>query len=103
MLLDFPVYRVEVTSFGVQILIDGSTSHTHAPGREMAAFLWEDAGSEAVIGKDQVLQCWYPFGTYTVSLTVTDNRMETAATSITVVVAPESKVPGTCFWWFWVL
>lgn len=79
----------------MQILIDGSTSHTHAPGRSMTAFLWEDASSGSVIGKDQVLKCFYPFGTYTVSLTVTDDAFETAATSQTIVVAPESKVPGT--------
>lgn len=60
----------------------------------MAAFLWEDASAGAIVGKNQVLQCFYPFGTYTVSLTVTDDAFESASTSMTIVVAPESKVPG---------
>jgi hypothetical protein len=79
----------------VQVLVDGSTSLTHAPGRKMATFLWEDSSSGAIIGKNDVLQCFYPFGTYTVSLTVTDSAFETASTSQTIVVAPESRVPGT--------
>lgn len=61
----------------------------------MTVFLWEDASSGSIIGKDQALSCFYPFGTYTVSLTITDDAFETASTSQTIVVAPESKVPGT--------
>jgi hypothetical protein len=86
--------RPLTTVRSVKVFIDGSTSHTHAPNRALAAFLWEDAASGSVIGKDQVVKCFYPFGTYTVSLALTDDKFETASTSQTIVVAPESKVPG---------
>jgi hypothetical protein len=80
----------------VQIFLDGSTSHTHAPDRKLVSFLWEDVTSGQVVGKNQVVKCFYPFGTYTLSLTIADSATETLSTSRTVIVAPESKVPGMC-------
>ena len=79
----------------LQVIIDGSTSHTHDPNRKLQAFLWEDVTSGEVVSKNQVPQCFYPFGTYTLALTITDDAMESLGTSQTVVVARESNVPGT--------
>lgn len=78
-----------------QVIIDGTTSHTHDPSRKLQSFLWEDVTSGEVVGKNQLAKCFYPFGTYTMALTVTDDGMEALATSQTIVVAPESEVPGT--------
>lgn len=77
-----------------QVVIDGTTSHTHDPSRKLQSFLWEDVTSGEVVGKRQVAKCFYPFGTYTMSLTVTDDALEALATTRTIVVAPESEVPG---------
>lgn len=79
----------------LQVIIDGTTSHTHDPSRKLQSFLWEDVTSGEVVGKKQIAKCFYPFGTYTMSLTVTDDAMEALATTRTVVVARESEVPGT--------
>lgn len=79
----------------LQVIIDGSTSHTHDPNRKLQAFLWEDVTSGEVVSKDQVANCFYPFGTYTMSLTITDDSMLSLSTTQTVVVAPEREVPGT--------
>eukprot|EP00892_Ulva_mutabilis_P000625 jgi/Ulvmu1/10563/UM065_0017.1 len=80
---------------GSQVIIDGSTSHTHDPSRKLNSYLWEDITSGEVVSKKQVAKCFYPFGTYTMSLTVTDDALEALATTQTVVVAPESQVPGS--------
>lgn len=81
----------------IQIQIDGSTSHTHAPGRKLQSFVWEDVPSKQVVGKGEVVRCFYPFGTHTLSLTITDDAMESLSSTVTVVVAPESSVPGAYF------
>lgn len=78
----------------MQVIIDGSTSHTHDPNRKLQAFLWEDVTSGEVVGKNEVAKCFYPFGTYTMSLTITDDAMLSLSTSQTIVVAPEKEVPG---------
>lgn len=79
----------------MQITIDGSTSHTHAPGRKLQSFVWEDVMSKQVVGKGEIVECCYPFRTYTLALTITDDAMESLTSTQTIVVAPESSVPGT--------
>lgn len=78
----------------MQVIIDGSTSHTHDPNRKLQSFLWEDVTSGEVVSKNEVANCFYPFGTYTMSLTITDDAMLSLSTSQTIVVAPEKEVPG---------
>ena len=78
----------------MQVFLDGTTSHTHDAGRSLVSTLWQDVSSKAVVSKSTVARCFYPFGEYTLSLSITDDAMETLATTRTIVVAPDTRVPG---------
>lgn len=55
---------------GTTILLDSTASHTHAPGRNLTGFTWTDVATGHVVSKNLTIDCWYPFGTYTVSMQV---------------------------------
>lgn len=78
---------------GAVVELDGTGSHTHGDFY-LVDQAWADVGSGAVISKQKVLQCFYPFGGYTVSHLITDNVQGSLAATKTITVAPDNKVPG---------
>lgn len=77
-----------------QVFLDGTTSHTHDAGRSLVSRIWQDVSSGAVVSKEATARCFYPFGEYTLALTIVDDAMQSLATCRTVVVAPDHRVPG---------
>jgi hypothetical protein len=98
--IDGPSLFIAPTADGGAVVeIDGTGGHTHGPGASVISHVWADIGSGAVISKQQSLSCFYPFGGYTLELTITDNFRESDSTTRIIVVAPDTKVPGECVSW----
>lgn len=80
---------------GAAVMLSGTGSHTHAPGRDIEAYKWTDVASGLTVSSEGAIACWYPFGSYTLSIEITDTVGETDSTTWSVAVAPLSDVPGT--------
>lgn len=78
----------------MQVTLDGSGSHTHAVDADLAGFVWEDVSTRAVLAKTDKLSCFFPIGTHTISLTITDTKQRSLATTQTFVVAKQESTPG---------
>lgn len=89
------VFPLSGTATRAAVTLDATTSHTHAPDRSLTTFVWEDVASGLTLGKGEVLDCSFPVGTHTVSMTITDTAGESLATTHTFSVAPDSATPGT--------
>jgi hypothetical protein len=79
----------------LQVSLDGSGSHTHGASEYLVGMKWRDVASGAQIADAPSHSCLFPFGTYTVALTITDNLGGEGVALETIVVAPFDNVPGT--------
>jgi hypothetical protein len=78
-----------------QVTLDGSGSHTHGKNDRLEALAWTDIASGKGVSVNTSIACFYPFGTHTVQLKITDNNSKTETVTSTIIVAPDSDVPGT--------
>lgn len=85
-----------------QIELDATASHTHEAGGDLVQFDWKEIRSDTLIasqaGADAAspkISCFFPFGTYTISMTIHNTHGATDTASETVVIAPLGNVPGT--------
>lgn len=78
----------------VTLDLDGSTSHTHQPGRTIVAYEWTYGGN--VVGNAPTLSYTVPVGSNTVSLKITDDGVPARSytDSMDLMVLPVGAVPG---------
>jgi len=93
--IDAPPVTVDYDGSGdEEVVLDGSFSHTHEQGHELAAFAW--AEGQVPLGTAPVITPTFTLGTHTVELTITDDNvppMSLTSPASFSVVSP-AAVPG---------
>lgn len=76
------------------VTLDGSDSHTHEFGHELASFEW--ASNNVVLATNELFEEMYPVGSHAIDLTIYDDNEppETLSDSFGFTVAPGDSVPG---------
>lgn len=76
------------------VLLDGSLSHTHEPGKVLTAWNWTEGVTP--LGSGQTLSPSFPVGGHTVTLTIEDDNVpaESLPGDIVFSVSPITAVPG---------
>jgi IPT/TIG domain/Malectin domain len=82
-----PYTAVDVNNAGsVVISVDGSASHTHAPGLFLNQWIWKEGAQ--VLGTGQQTSFNLPVGLHNVALTVVDNGGNTNTILTTISILP---------------
>lgn len=72
----------------VAVPMDGTFSHTHAPGAVLVSWIWRKAGNSQVIGTGESPVLSFPVGVHDLTLTVTDSTGDVASDVTTVTIRP---------------
>ncbi|QHI70672.1 malectin domain-containing carbohydrate-binding protein [Tichowtungia aerotolerans] len=93
------VVDYDADGFGL-VYLDGTDSHTHEFGHELAAFNWSTNGT--VFATNQSETASFPLGTHEVSLAIYDDNVppETLTNSATFTVADGHAVPGSIVYYY---
>jgi len=94
LLIDDPVVDYD-DSGSEDVLLDGSDSHTHEPGKSIVAWEWTENGN--FLSSQEVAVVDFPLGPHTVALEIFDDNVPSNSLSDTksFTVVPVDAVPGT--------
>jgi len=90
-----PYAAVDIENSGSAVVhVDGTPSHTHAPGLVLNSWVWKQGPN--ILATTEVADLTFSVGNHTVSLTVTDTNgnVHTESTTITVLPFGHPAVTG---------